>query len=246
MMQSFTTIFLFLLAALAFPSCRGKHAPPPGFVKPSVLEGATSLVVRIGDGAWQQASPIEEVERFEAVAGFPWLLAAAQISGGCPPEMKAVCGEGEEMNPLVAGPCGEGRDLASFPQEAAREFLEKKGFVYPEGLEASAWPACKDGKEEPILRINAVRLSRILRDLFSKETSLEDETLDDRIVNFIVTSDRVRMSGDGGLCGMDFESVGEKTWTAAWIPCKEPRSVLAVFGEKSWEKALAVVAALEL
>jgi len=243
MIRNTATAFLVLLALLAFPACRGKHAPPPGFVKPEVLEGAASLVVRVGDGAWQQASPVEDVERFEAVAGLPWLLAAAQLSGGCPPEMKAMCGEGEEMNPLVAGPCDEGRDLASFPLEAAREFLEKKGFVFPE---AAAWPACKDGKEEPVLRINAVRLSRILRDLFSNEASLEDETLDDRIVNFIVTSGRVRRSGDGGLCGLEFESKGSKTWTAGWIPCEEPRGVMAVFGEKSWEKAMAVVAALEL
>jgi hypothetical protein len=243
MSRNTVTAFLFLLAVPALPSCRGRHAPPPGFVKPGVLEGSTSLVVRIDDGAWQQASSVEDVERFEAVAGFPWLLAAAQLSGGCPPEMKAMCGEGEELNPLVAGPCDEGRVLASFPLEAAREFLEKKGFVFPG---AAAWPACKDGKEEPLLRIDAVRLSRILRDLFSKETSLEDETLDDRIVNFIVTSGRVRRSGDGGLCGMEFESEGSRTWTAGWIPCEEPRSVLAVFGEKSWEKAMAIVAALEL
>ncbi len=75
-------LLLTFLAVAVLASCRGKHAPPPGFVPPGDLMGYALLIVRIEDGAWVQQSPMAEIERLHAIEELPWLLVQASGKEG--------------------------------------------------------------------------------------------------------------------------------------------------------------------
>jgi len=126
----------------------------------------------------------------------------------------------------------------------ALKLVESLGFE----LECKGGDECglDEGQESPAARINAVRLSRIMRDIFSEKKSLLGDNRDNSFVNLIGSEEGAGQSDDGELCHALFPSRVDNRWLVGWIPCEEPEYVMVLHGPGALAKALKIVDFLEL
>jgi hypothetical protein len=101
-------------------------------------------------------------------------------------------------------------------------------------------------QERPAARINAVRLARIMRDVFSEKKSILGDSGDNRFVNLIGSGEEAGRSEDSGLCHALFPSRVDCQWLVGWIPCESPEYVMVLHGPEALAKALKIVDFLEL
>jgi len=242
----------FVALFVALPSCRGKHSPPPGFVRPEVVKGYASLIVRIEDGAWAHQSGIGEVETLHPAGRLAGLFAGSYLLSYC---MDGGSHECKDCAKTACGAFSEGDfDICKIQtpalnelQEEIASFLEGAGFEFSgiDDYPADGPTLCKGGEWSAEAGINAVRICRILSDLFSPERDYVDENADDKIVNFIYSRGEVGGSDEEDMCGLELPSEGENKWFVGWMPCREPRYVVAVHGREPCRKAQEVVEILD-
>jgi len=128
--------------------------------------------------------------------------------------------------------------------QGALDLVESLGFE----LECTGSDTCGLGEdqERPEARINAVRLARIMRDIFSEKKALLGDSGDDKIVNLVGSLEKAGRSEDGSLCYALFPSRVDDAWLVGWIPCQEPEYVMALHGPGAEAKALKTVDFLDL
>ncbi|MFH1435392.1 MAG: hypothetical protein ABIJ56_06715 [Pseudomonadota bacterium] len=243
--------WILVLALAALISCRGKHVPPPGFVKPQVLEGHASFMTRISDGAWIQHSGMGDIEAFHPAPE----LARLMLSGffcsawderfsageGCPGAGCGACDPGE------FDPCGKEARVLEEALEEGCGFLSDRGFKFE--TKDPGHPAaclCSGGEQHGEVEINAVRLSGMLADLASMQKHLFDENTDDRIVNFIYSRSLGKEKPAPGICGLELDGGDGKKWLAGWTPCPKARYTIVVYGSQALEKAEKIVEILDI